>query len=316
MTLVRDVVEQGSARLEAAGVVSPRVDAELLAAYVLGVSRGELASQIVLGREMPDDTVANVDQLLARRVAREPLQHITGTAPFAGLDLGVGPGVFVPRPETESLAQDAAAEANALADQWGSGGFVPLVVDLCTGSGAVALAVANMAPAARVVGVEISDDAAVYAAMNVAQYAPDGRVRLVIDDAGSPRILGDLVGVVDIVTSNPPYIPPDAVPREIEVRDYDPRIALFGGGPDGLEIPRRVTANAVRLLRPGGLYLMEHADVQGEAVREMLDATGAFEEIETRQDLTGRDRYVMARRVTTSAGGGRLDPGGVPTNDL
>ena len=276
-------------RLAAAGVPSPRADAELLAAHLLGVTRGELGVAVVLGRQAP----AGLADLVERRAARVPLQHLGGTAPFRGLELAVGPGVFVPRPETEAVAQvavDAAADVAARAG-------TALVVDLCTGSGAIALAVATEVPAARVHAVELDAAAHGWAARNLAGSA------VVLHRGDARTALRELDGTVDVVVSNPPYVPPGAVPVDPEVAEHDPAVALYGLGPDGLEVPRGVVRAAARLLRAGGLLVVEHAEVQAAAARAMVDATGAFDAAVTREDLTGRPRMVVARRSAAPRGG-------------
>lgn len=282
--------------LAAAGVPSPRPDAETLLAHVLGVDRSELLRRTLLGHDVPPGAVRAFEDLVARRAAREPLQHLTGRAAFRHLELAVGPGVFVPRPETEQVAQVAVDEAVRV-------GAGAVVVDLCTGSGAIALAVATEVPGARVHAVELDREAHAWAERNVSAVrggAPEPVVRLVRGDARTA--LRDLDGAVDVVVSNPPYVPSDAVPTDPEVAGHDPAVALYGLGPDGLEVPRGITVAAARLLRPGGLYVMEHAEVQAAAARAMVaaaraeDDLPAFTEPETRTDLTGRPRMVVARR--------------------
>ena len=288
--------------LAGAGVPSPRVDAELLAAHLMGVatgttvSRGQVQAAAVLGRPAPD----RFDELVARRAAREPLQHLTGRAPFRGLELAVGPGVFVPRPETEQVAEVAIDEARTVATRAGS----VVVADLCTGSGAIALAVAHEVPAAVVHAVELDRTAHDWAARNVAGAGLG--VRLVRGDARTA--LGALDGTVDVVVSNPPYVPTGAVPVDPEVAQHDPAVALYGLGEDGLEVPRGIAAAAARLLRPGGLFVMEHAEVQADAARDLVRATGAFDDIRTGADLTGRARMVVARR--SLVGGAAPTPAG------
>lgn len=297
-----------------AGVASPQADAEVLLAHALGVDRSELRRLMVLGREVPDDAAGVFAGLVSRRAAREPLQHLTGVAAFRHLELAVGPGVFVPRPETEEVAQVAIDEAAKVVGERGSA----VVVDLCTGTGAIALAVATEVPGTRVHAVELDKDAHAWAERNVdalsAEVAragtkagtgpgetPERIVRLVKGDARTA--LYGIDGLADVVVSNPPYVPSDAVPVDPEVAEHDPAVALYGLGPDGLEVPRGITDAAARLLRPGGLYVMEHAEVQAEAARDMVlaarDADGrpVFGEPETRKDLTGRHRMVVARRL-------------------
>lgn len=306
--------------LVGAGVASPQADAELLLAHALGVDRAEVLRLTLLGREVPDDVERAFTGLVARRAAREPLQHLTGVAAFRHLELAVGPGVFVPRPETEEVAQVAIDEAAKVTAERAGAGAV--VVDLCTGSGAIALAVATEVPGARVHAVELDKDAHAWAERNVDALsaaaaglaagsapaeAPERIVRLVKGDARTA--LYGIDGLADVVVSNPPYVPSDAVPVDPEVAEHDPAVALYGLGPDGLEVPRGITDAAARLLRAGGLYVMEHAEVQAEAARAMVaaarDADGrpTFEEPETRKDLTGRPRMVVARRRHRSTSG-------------
>ncbi len=280
----------GARVLAAAGIDSARADVELLAAQLLGVARGEVVARAALGHGAPE----GLADLVARRAARVPLQHLTGTAPFRGLELAVGPGVFVPRPETESVA-DAAITA-ALEAVARSGGAV--VVDLCTGSGAIALAVRREVPDAVVHAVELDARAYAWARRNLVED-----VHLVRGDARTA--LAELDGTVDVVVSNPPYVPPDAVPRDPEVRDHDPAVALYGLGPDGLTVPRGIVAAATRLLRPGGLLVMEHAEVQAAAVREIVRATEGFTDVRTRPDAASRDRMVVARRTDRSGAASR-----------
>ena len=284
-----------------AGVPSPRVDAELLAAHLLGVSRGELQVAAILGRPTP----AGLADLVARRATRVPLQHLTGTAPFRGLELAVGPGVFVPRPETEQVAQVAVDEAAAVV----RAGREVLVVDLCTGSGAIALAVAHEVAGAVVHAVELDALAHSWAERNVREVdvALPPASRVVLHRGDARTALAELDGTVDVVVANPPYVPPGAVPIDPEVADHDPAVALYGLGADGLEVPRGIVAAAARLLRPGGLLVLEHAEVQDGAARDMVDRTGAFTAARTGVDLTGRARMVIARRSGVGAPGPAAD---------
>jgi release factor glutamine methyltransferase len=250
-----------------------------------------VAARAVRGNEVAAEVVAAFEELLAQRTARVPLQHLTGRAPFRTLDLAVGPGVFVPRPETEVVAGVAIDEAIAVAEREPA----PVVVDLCTGSGAVALAVAVEVPSARVVAVELDPMAHAWAARNVAAIA--ARVDLRLGDAVGAHtgVLADLAGAVAVVVANPPYIPPGSRPVDPEVADHDPPIALYGGGDDGLAVPRGVVASAVGLLRSGGLLVMEHADGQGAATRALVGGPG-WRDVRTVEDLTGRARALVARR--------------------
>lgn len=275
--LVRGAAE----RLAAAGVPSPDFDAAELLAHVLGTTRPGLA----LVGEVTAEQRARYDDLVARRVAREPLQHLTGTAAFRHVELAVGPGVFVPRPETELLAGWGVEQATRVLAQ----GRPPVVVDLCTGSGAIALAVASEVPAARVHAVELSDDALAWAERNLSGSGVDLR-HGDLQDA-----FGDLDGEVDVVLCNPPYIPLDAYASVApEARDHDPHLALFSGD-DGLAAMRVLERTAARLLRPGGVVGAEHADVQGEAAPAVFVATGRWADVRGHRDLAGRPRYLTAR---------------------
>ena len=294
-------------RLADAGVASPRVDAEELLAAALGSTRAAVAIAGLRGDAGPDEGRRRVfRELVDQRAGRTPLQHLTGRASFRGLELRVGPGVFVPRPETEGLAGAAVDAARQAAEREGR---PAVVVDLCTGSGAVALAVAAEVPGARVLGVELSADAIAWARLNVAALGsapplagrPGGAVEVVDGDAATA--LPELDGAVDVVVSNPPYIPPGAVPVDPEVRDHDPHVALFGGGEDGLAVPRGVLVRAAALLRPGGVVLVEHAEVQQPALLAAL-AGPHWAGAEGAADLTGRPRWVRAVRSGPAGAGG------------
>lgn len=269
-----------------AGVPSPDADAVELAAFVLGVEHSEVRRRVVLRATVADDAVDRFTDLVAERTTRVPLQHLTGRAPFRRLVLAVGPGVFVPRPETEVVAGFAIDAARAA-------GPDPVVVDLCTGSGAIALAVADEVTGARVHAVEVSPEAHAWAERNVTLSGL--RVDLRLGDATTA--FEDLEGAVDVVVSNPPYIPQDAEPVDPEVRDHDPRVALYGGSADGLAVPLAVAARAAVLLRPGGVLVMEHADVQGDSLPAALRASGRWRDVVDRADLTGRPRATVAVRA-------------------
>lgn len=287
-----DALRRATQRLAQAGVPSARHDAEQLAAYVLAVPRSQVVAAAIRGDDVR--LGARFDDLVEERARRTPLQHLTGQAPFRDLVLDVGPGVFVPRPETEVVAGEAIDEARRLVVQ----GQVPVVVDLCTGSGAIALAVASEVPVSVVHAVELSQDAAAWAAQNVERLGVALDLRL--GDAATA--FADLDGAVDVVVSNPPYIPPGSEPTDPEVRDHDPQVALYGGGPDGLGVPAQVATTAARLLRSSGLFVMEHADVQQpQAVRLLQQARGPagplWSDVVGHADLTGRPRFVTARRA-------------------
>ncbi len=271
-------------QLADAGIADPLVDSELLLGHVLGRGRGEVQAAAVRGEEITDAAGEALDALLRRRVAREPLQHIIGTAAFRHLELAVGPGVFVPRPETETVVQYA---IDALLS---CGEPSPIAVDLGTGSGAIALAMATEVPHARVFAVERSPQAHAWAARNTARAE---NLTLLLGDLATA--FDELTGTVAVVISNPPYVPDDAVPRDPEVRLFDPAQALYGG-PDGLDVVRVISTRAQRLLRPGGLLVLEHGELQGDAIRGILSADG-WRSPATHQDLTRRDRATTALRA-------------------
>lgn len=285
MNLLLDEIARATARLAEAGVASPRADAEELAAAVHGVSRGALHT-------LPDSAFdARYWEGIARREAGEPLQHITGRAFFRYLELSVGPGVFVPRPETEVVAGwaiDTLREMD-VAD--------PVVVDLGTGSAAIALSIAQEVPQARVHAVELDADAHRWAARNIEKL--DERDQVTLHHTDFAGALHELDGMVDLVVSNPPYIPMsewEYVPRD--VRDHDPAAALWGGGDDGLDAVRVVERTARRLLRPGGFVAVEHSDLQGAPVYWIFTEENGWRDQRNRRDLTDRDRFVTARLTT------------------
>jgi release factor glutamine methyltransferase len=282
---VRTLLAEAARRLAEAGVDSPRVDAELLLSHVLGLSRTGLLT--VEG--VSTDDVARYSVLVDQRGDRVPLQHLTGRAAFRYLELAVGPGVFVPRPETEQLA------GWALERLAGTGASV--VVDLGAGSGALALSIAHEHPAARVTAVERDAGAIEWTRHNAAARATAGDtpIEVIAGDMTDPALLPDLDGTVDLVVSNPPYVPDGArVPRE--VADHDPPLALWGG-PDGLDVVRGLLVTAARLLRPGGWLGIEHADQQGGSLPALVRGHGGFADVEDHPDLAGRPRYTTARRV-------------------
>ncbi|GAA0964854.1 peptide chain release factor N(5)-glutamine methyltransferase [Actinocorallia libanotica] len=283
--MLLDEIARATARLAEAGVASPRADAEELAAAVHGVSRGALHT-------LPDSAFdARYWEGIARREAGEPLQHITGRAFFRYLELSVGPGVFVPRPETEVVAGwaiDTLREMD-VAD--------PVVVDLGTGSAAIALSIAQEVPQARVHAVELDADAHRWAARNIEKL--DERDQVTLHHTDFADALHELDGMVDLVVSNPPYIPMsewEYVPRD--VRDHDPAAALWGGGDDGLDAVRVVERTARRLLRPGGFVAVEHSDLQGAPVYWIFTEENGWRDQRNRRDLTDRDRFVTARLTT------------------
>ncbi|MFH9323855.1 peptide chain release factor N(5)-glutamine methyltransferase [Streptomyces albus] len=278
MNVLLAEVAQATQRLADAGVPSPRFDAEELAAFVHGVKRGELH------RVADADFDARYWEAVARREAREPLQHITGRAFFRYLELHVGTGVFVPRPETESVVGWAidAVRAMDVAE--------PLIVDLCTGSGAIALALAQEVPRSRVHAVELDEGALEWARKNV-----EGS-RVVLHHGDARTALPELDGQVDLVISNPPYIPLTEWEYVApEARDHDPQVALFSGE-DGLDLIRGLERTAHRLLRPGGVVVIEHADTQGGQVPWIFTEDRGWADAADHPDLNNRPRFATARR--------------------
>jgi release factor glutamine methyltransferase len=276
---VRQVIDEIAHVLSAADVPSPGADACELIAFVLKIPKKRLATVTWI----TVDQEAKIRKMADRRARRVPLQHLTGMAPFRYVELAVGPGVFVPRPETEVLVG------------WGleaiAGLPAPLVVDLCSGSGAIALSVAHERPGAVVVAVEQSAEALPWLRRNAASTS----TRIVEGDAVSAATLPDLDGQVDAVLSNPPYVP-SASPVSPEVADHDPAVAVFAGA-DGLDVIRGLVTRAAALLKPGGVVAIEHDDSHGEAVPALLRASGAFTEVADHDDLTGRPRFATARRL-------------------
>ncbi|WP_350350011.1 peptide chain release factor N(5)-glutamine methyltransferase [Agromyces sp. G08B096] len=282
---MRQARDAAVAALAAAGVPDADVDADLLIGHLLGLSRGGVAARLVIGDRLTREDAATLDGLVRRRAAREPLQHITGRAPFRSLDLAVGPGVFVPRPETEQVAQLAIDALRAVADP------APVAVDLGSGSGAIAIALATEVPHARVWAVEKSPDAFPWTRRNVEESGADN-LTLVFGDLADA--LPELDGRVAVVVSNPPYVPAAELPADPEVHRHDPDAALYGGE-DGLDVVRVLSRRALALLRPGGTLVIEHGERQSEAVAAVLAADG-WRAIAHHRDLTTRDRATTALR--------------------
>ena len=278
MTLLREAILAATVTLARAGIDSARTDAELLAAHLAGTDRGRLALLDAPGPEFFD----RFDQAIATRAQRTPLQHITGTAPFGPVQLHVGPGVFTPRPETEAMLEWALAQP------------LPgdaLILDLCTGSGALAIALASQRPRARVIAVDDDATALDYARRNAANTP----VRLVHGDVTDADLLAELARSVDLVVANPPYIPTGTA-LEPEVARYDPAHALFGGA-DGMSVITPLIARAADWLKPGGLLAVEHDDTTSEATARIMIRAGVFGDITAHRDLTGRPRFVTARAL-------------------
>jgi release factor glutamine methyltransferase len=280
---VRSLRDETVAVLAHAGVPDPDVDADLLIGFVLGVGRGRVQALAVLDSPVEAADAEGVRGLASRRATREPLQHITGTAPFRSLELAVGPGVFVPRPETEQVVQFAIDALRAVPSA------APIGVDLGAGSGAIALAMATEVPHARVFAIEKSSEAIVWTRRNV-EASGATNVQLVQGDLADA--FPELDGAADVVISNPPYVPDAAIPRDPEVRLFDPPIALYGGE-DGLDVVRVISSVARRLLRPGGTLVLEHGELQGAQIRDLLTADG-WRAAATHRDLTFRDRATTA----------------------
>ena len=280
---LNEVLRRASGYLRLHGVPQAAVDAQLLAAHVLTaetgeeITRGRLQALALIGRQISESFAEDFAEHIATRARRVPLQHITGRAYFRGLELAVGPGVFIPRPETEILVGRVLQDVDARPAE-------AKVVDLCTGSGAIAAAIAQERPKVQVTAVELSDLAHAWAERNLAGSG----VRLIHDDAG--QALPGEENTFDVVASNPPYIPTVAVPQDPEVAEHDPAMALYGGSEDGLAIPARIVTRAWQLLKPGGFVIVEHAETQREGMRTVLERAG-FVALESIDDLTGRPRH-------------------------
>jgi release factor glutamine methyltransferase len=295
---VKATISNATSLLTEAKVSSPQVDAELLLAHVLGVER----SQLITINQISDEQLSDFEDLVARRANRVPLQHLTGIAYFRHLELAVGPGVFVPRPETELLVDAAIAHLKNIPAPRNA-------VDLCSGSGAIALSIALEVPGTIVLAVELSDDAVKWLAHNIVDHAGQleavgSHVYIHHGNAGDRTLLADMVGEIDAVVTNPPYIPTDMIPRDPEARDHDPAIALFSGQ-DGLDVAREVVVVAADLLKPGGFFGIEHADVQGESVPALVNnMTGTWTDVKDNLDYNKLPRFTTAVR-STEVGVGR-----------
>jgi release factor glutamine methyltransferase len=281
---VRAVLASATAELAAAGIASPRTDAEILAAHALGIPRGRL----VMVDDFSPDQLSSFRRLLAERSRRIPLQHLMGQVAFGDIDIAVGPGAFVPRPETELLVAWALTKLPETH---------PVVVDLCSGTGAIALAMAHARGNARVIAVERDLDAATWLRRNAKVRADRGdrAIEIVIGDVTDPHTPSPaLDGTVDMLLCNPPYVP-DGTPVPDEVL-HDPQAAVFGG-PDGLAVIRPVVTRAVTLVKSGGWIGIEHDDSHVVVVADLLAATGTFIDVDVHRDLAGRPRFTTARKV-------------------
>lgn len=293
MTTVSDAIQNATARLREAGIEMPEHDAKLLLAEAADIELRDVDKALLMGESIDFDA-ARFQTMLERRAKREPLQYVVGHAPFRYLDLAVGPGVFIPRPETETVVQ-------AGLDWMTQRGLMhPRVVDLCAGSGAIGLAVVTEVPGSQVWAVELSPHTAEWTQKNLVRTAKQypsiaSNYQLEVGDATSLATLAQLDGTVDMVITNPPYIPETDIPEQPEVRDWDPELALYGGSADGTLIPERIIERAFRLLKPGGALVMEHDISQGDRLVAYARATG-FANASTGKDWTGRDRYLFAEK--------------------
>lgn len=292
---LRLAIIDAAGRLAEAGVPDARVDAELLAAHVAGVPRPRLGMVPLVD----EDVLERYGELIARRAERIPLQHIIGTAPMGPIDVAVGPGVFIPRYETELLVAWATAALKRRAD--GDPAAAPVVLDLCTGSGALALAIAHACPHAVVHAVEQDGTALAWARRNADSRATAGDtpIHLHQGDVADRELLARLEGTVDVIVANPPYVP-DGTDVGVEVRDHDPADAVFAGA-DGLDVIRPMVTNIARWLRIDGVVGLEHDASNGSAVAALFRKRRVFGDVSEEIDLAGRPRFVVARRVATAS---------------
>jgi release factor glutamine methyltransferase len=281
--LISEALELATDKFSAAGVLSPSVDAELLGCFILEANRSELTLMAITGESFPENRLAGFLAAVQRREKREPLQHITGLAPFRHLELEVGPGVFIPRPETEQLVDLALRKIESIQN--------PVIVDLCSGSGAISIALNTEVAGSTVYAVELSKDAFSFLTRNYQRYGLDPKA---LRNENLTTALEELASGVDLVVSNPPYIPDAAVPIDLEVQLHDPALALYGGQ-DGLDVIRQISTRAWYLLRPGGHLVLEHAHTQASAIGELLLNQG-WQRVVSASDLTGKDRMISAVR--------------------
>jgi release factor glutamine methyltransferase len=281
--LISDALKLATDKFSAAGILSPSFDAEALGCFILKLDKSELALLAIDNQGLTESKLSDFLEVVQRREKREPLQHIIGLAPFRHLELEVGPGVFIPRPETEQLV-DLAINKIQILD-------TPVIVDLCSGSGAIAISLKTEVVSSTIYAVELSTDAFAFLTRNYQKYGLDTKN---LRNENLTSALEELGGSVDLVISNPPYIPDAAVPIDLEVKLHDPSIALYGGE-DGLDVIRQISTRALFLLRPGGQLVLEHANTQAPAIGELLLSQG-WQEIVSSQDLTGKDRMISAVR--------------------
>ena len=289
--MMDETIGKAIATLREAGVDTPEHDVKLLLAEAAGCELSDVDKAMLMGDPIDYDA-ERFGAMLARRANREPLQYIVGHAPFRYLDLEVGPGVFIPRQETELVAQEGIDWITR------NGLYNPRVVDLCAGSGAIGLSIVTEVPGSHVWGVEINQQVAAWTRRNIAATmrrwpALASNYELEIGDATNATTLAKLDGSIDIVITNPPYVPQNNIPDQPEVRDHDPELALYGGSADGTLIPERIIRRASRLLRAQGLFVMEHDISQGDRLAAFARTNG-FEQVHVRNDYTNRPRYLVA----------------------
>lgn len=276
------------------GIRKPRVDAEWLLAHVLGVER--LALYMDVEREPDAPQLTALRELVKRRGRREPLQYLTGHCAFHGVELQIGPGAFIPRPETEILVQRALARLEENEKTKKDGPARPLIVDIGAGCGCIACALAVARPNAAVQATDNSAAALQWAQTNIESLGLDGRVTLHEGDLAAPLDQVIEAATVDLLVSNPPYVARherDDLPPEVH---FDPPEALFAG-PDGTDLYPRLVDAGKGLLKPGGWLLVEIGATQADAVRGIIASAGGFGQITLTQDLAGLDRVLEARRV-------------------
>ncbi len=283
---IAQAIQEAETRLRKSGVPDPRFDAELLMRHSLGRDRAWLLAH--LREEFPEPVMRRFQYLIARRSRREPAQYLIGTQEFWGLEFVVTPDVLIPRPETELVVEEA---LKAL-----QGAKAPLVIDLCTGSGCIAAAVAHGAPGARVFGTDRSDKALALARENARRIGVSDLIRFLEGDLFGPLAELNLKGRVDAITANPPYISSgDMAGLQPEVRDFEPALAL-DAGPRGTEIAVRIIADAPAFLKPGGVLAMEMGMGQGPALREAATRTEAYDSLSVLPDLAGIERVIVAKK--------------------
>lgn len=280
-----EVLARAADELDRAGISTATGDAEIILAHALGITRADVQGGAADTAVLTGPQYATVADFVERRKKREPLQHLTGKSLFRQLELAVGPGVFVPRRETEFVTQLAV-------DALRASGSSPLAVDLGTGAGAVALSMATEVPESTVIGVEVAAEAFPWLVRNIETIAPDNARAVLADMADA---LPELDGQVDVVAGNPPFQPDGVESVTPEVRLYDPAVAVFGGGADGLDMVRALSRTALRLLRPGGFLAFEHGISQAPRIADLLRTDG-WSDVTTHTDPRGRDRVTTARR--------------------